>query len=82
MLVNEFQLYQRMLFAPKINLNCDGVEVKATYVRNKFGNGWLIKNLNNDKQSEFKKGKLTKEIVSEIFSKYKIIKINPGDIEE
>ena len=76
MIVNEFQLYQRMLFAPKMNLNCDGIEVKATYVRNESGKGWLIENLNNDGQAEFMKGKLTKEVVEEIFSKYKTVKIN------
>ncbi|MDK0668804.1 hypothetical protein P5F12_13525 [Clostridium perfringens] len=75
MKVRKCKLYSKMLFSPRMNLECDGVKIKMAYVSNESGNGWMIENLNNDGKTEWFKGVMTNEIADMIFEKYKEVDI-------
>ncbi|MGU9269842.1 hypothetical protein ACV3Z5_14170 [Clostridium perfringens] len=75
MIVRKNKLYSKMLFSPRINLECDGVKIRMIYISNEAGTGWMIENLNNDGETKWFKGKLTNEIADMIFDKYKEVDI-------
>lgn len=75
MIVNKNGLYRKMLVTPRLNLKCDGIKIRLAYVSNDTGNGWLIENLENDGETKWYKGIMTKIIVDLITEQYKDINI-------
>lgn len=75
MLVNKNSLYRKMLVTPRLNLKCDGIKIRLAYIGNEKGRGWMIENFYGDGETEWYKGKMTKEIVEMITERYKEINI-------
>lgn len=75
MRVRKEKLFSKMLFSPRMNLECDGIKIRMAYVSNETGNGWMLENFDNDGATKWFKGKLTNEIVDMIFEKYREVDI-------
>ncbi|MCI9069877.1 MAG: hypothetical protein HFJ13_11550 [Clostridium sp.] len=74
-LINPQALYRKMLITPRLNLKCDNVKIKLAYISKDGNRGWLIENFNDDGETKWYKGKMTKEIVEMITNKYSEINI-------
>lgn len=75
MIVNKEALYRKMMFCPRINLECDGVKIRMVYVSNETGNGWMLENFNGDGEVVWHKNKSILEVRDMIVKKYKVINI-------
>lgn len=74
-LISRQALYRKMLITPRLNLKCDDVKIRLAYIKKDKKSGWLIENFNNDGETKWYEGKLTKEIVEMITNKYSEIKV-------
>lgn len=75
MVLEKSSLFRKMLVTPRLNIKCDDIKIRLCYTSNETGRGWMIENFNNDGETEWFKGKMTKEVVDMIFEKYKVVNV-------